>query len=47
LKIEDYYHLAGQKETSFLDAMDAIPGGEGIAFEAPSLQASFPAAELG
>ena len=47
LKIEDYYHLAGQKETSFLDAMDAIPGGEGIAFEASTLQVSFPAAELG
>ena len=47
LKIEDYYQLAGQKQLSFLDVMDAIAGGEGIAFEAPRLQVRFPAAELG
>ncbi|MEY2952709.1 MAG: hypothetical protein RLZZ401_796, partial [Pseudomonadota bacterium] len=29
------------------DVMDAIPGGVGIAFEAPSLQVAFRAAELG
>ena len=38
LKIEDYYHLAGQQEASLLDVMDAIPGGAGIEFEAPRLQ---------
>ena len=26
LKIEDYWHLAGQREESLLDVMDAIPG---------------------
>ena len=47
LKIEDYYHLAGQQEASLLDVMDAIPGGAGIEFEAPCLEVRFRAAELG
>lgn len=47
LKIEDYYHLAGQQEASLLDVMDAIPGGASIEFEAPRLQVEFHAAELG
>lgn len=47
LKIEDYYHLAGQQEASLLDVMDAIPGGAGIEFEAPRLQVEFRVAELG
>ena len=51
LKIEDYYHLAGQQEASLLDVMDGIPcgfaDGEAIAFEAPRLQVEFRAAELG
>ncbi len=47
LKIEDYYRLTGRQEASFLDVMDAIPGGVDIAFEAPSLQVTFRAAELG
>ena len=47
LKIEDYYQLAGQHEASLLDAMDAIPGGYGIEFEPPRLQARFPVADLG
>lgn len=47
LKIEDYYHLAGQQEASLLDVMDAIPGGAGIEFEAPRLQLELRAAELG
>jgi hypothetical protein len=38
LKIDDYYRMAGQGEPSLLDVMDAIPGGEGIDFEAPRLQ---------
>lgn len=46
LKIEDYYQLAGQHEASLLDAMDAIPGGAGIEFEAPPLRARFRAANL-
>lgn len=47
LKIEDYYHLAGQQEGSLLDAMDAIPGGAGIEFEPPRLLVEFSAADLG
>ena len=47
LKIEDYYHLAGQQEASLLDAMDAIPGGAGIEFEPPRLLVEFGAADLG
>lgn len=39
LKIEDYYHIAGQQEASLLEVMDAIPGGSsggsGIEFEPP------------
>ncbi len=46
LKIEDYYLLAGQQEASLLDAMDAIPGGAGIEFEAPPLRPRFRAADL-
>ena len=33
LKIEDYYRITGKDETTLLDVMDAIPGGEGIEFE--------------
>jgi len=47
LKIEDYYQLAGQQGLSLLEVMDALPGGEGIAFEAPPVQVEFPAADLG
>lgn len=47
LKIEDYYRLAGQLEASLLEVMDAIPGGAGIEFDAPSLQVVCCAAELG
>ena len=35
LKIEHDYQLAGQRERTLLEAMDAIPGGAGIAFDAP------------
>lgn len=37
LKIDDYYRMAGQKELSLLDVMDAIPSGENIDFEPPRL----------
>lgn len=47
LKIEDYYQLAGQQELSLLDAMDAIPSGEGIEFDPPALNIGLRAAELG
>jgi hypothetical protein len=50
LKIEDYYHLAGQQEASLLDVMDAItcgPQGPGFEFEPPRLQVKLRAAELG
>lgn len=47
LKIEDYYQLAGQREGSLLDVMDAIPGGAGIVFASPSLPLTLRAADLG
>ena len=50
LKIEDYYHLAGQQEASLLDMMDAIAGGPqgpGFEFEPPRLQVELRAAGLG
>ena len=37
LKIEDYYRIVGKNQPSLLDLMDAIPGGDDIAFEAPRL----------
>lgn len=37
LTIDDYYRMAGQSEVSLLDVMDAIPGGDGIDFNAPRL----------
>lgn len=49
LKIEDYYQLAGQREASLLDVMDAIPGSTGdsdIDFDPPRLQVVLPGAEL-
>ena len=47
LKIDDYYHLVGQRESSLLDITDAIPSGVGIEFEPPRLQVEFHTAELG
>jgi len=47
LKIEDYYHLAGQKRGSLLELMDGLKGGEGVEFDAPSLQVELRQAELG
>lgn len=47
LKIQDYYQLAGQKEATLLDAMDAIPGGDDIEFEPPPLGVNFRGADLG
>lgn len=35
--IENYYAREGVALPSFLEVMDAIPGGEGIAFDAPRL----------
>jgi prevent-host-death family protein len=46
LKIEDYYRLAGQREASLLEVMEAIPGGTGIEFDPPRLKVGFGAAEL-
>ena len=58
LKIEDYYHLAGQQKESLLEVMDAIAGGAalglagetvgggGIEFEPPRLHVKFRAAKL-
>ena len=47
LKIEDYFQLTGHQEASLLDVMDAIPGGDGIAFEPAPLRVSFGTADLG
>jgi len=46
LKIDDYYHLAGQQEVSLLEVMDAIAGGTGIEFEPARLQVELSSAEL-
>jgi prevent-host-death family protein len=46
LKIDDYLLLAGRAEASLLDIMDAIPGGDGIEFEPPRLQAVFQPAQF-
>ena len=46
LRIEDYYKLQGQPTESLLDVMNAIPGGEGIDFEAPNLQLQIQPAQL-
>ena len=47
LKIEDYYRLAGQQETSLLEVMEAIPGGTGIEFDPPRLKVEFGTVDLG
>jgi PHD/YefM family antitoxin component YafN of YafNO toxin-antitoxin module len=46
LRIEDYYKLQGQPTESLLEVMNAIPGGEGIDFEAPNLQLHIQSAQL-
>ncbi len=46
LKIEDYYHLAGQQDASLLDVMDAIPSGDGIEFDPPRLKIGLRPADL-
>ena len=38
LRIEDYYKLQGQPTESLLEVMNAIPGGDGMEFEPPTLQ---------
>jgi len=37
LKINDYYRITGHGETTLLEIMDGIPGGDGVAFEPPRL----------
>lgn len=46
LKIEDYYALTGHQQTSLLELMDSIPGGEGIDFDAPQARIELPAADF-
>jgi len=46
LKIEDYYELTGKREVSLLDLMDAIPGGEGIDFEAQKVRVELQSVDL-
>jgi prevent-host-death family protein len=46
LRIEDYYKLQGQPTESLMEVMNAIPGGEGIDFEAPNLQLQIQPAQL-
>jgi hypothetical protein len=46
LKIEDYYRMVGHGEPTLLAVMDEISGGDGIEFDAPSLNITTRAAEL-
>lgn len=46
LKIDDYYRIVGKDETTLLDMMDAIPGGEEIEFEPPRLKIKLRASKL-
>lgn len=46
LKIDDYYRMVGQGESSLLAVMDDIAGGDGIEFDAPRLDITTRAAEL-
>jgi hypothetical protein len=45
LKIEDYYHLAGEHPPTLLEVMDSLPGGD-FDFEPPRLDIRFRSAEL-
>ncbi len=38
LKIDDYYRIAGHGDSTLLDVMDSIPGGEWFDFEPPRLE---------
>ncbi len=38
LAIDDYHRLAGKRDVSLLQAMQAIDGGSGIDFDPPPLQ---------
>jgi PHD/YefM family antitoxin component YafN of YafNO toxin-antitoxin module len=46
LRIEDYYKLQGQPTESLLDVMNAIPGGEDIEFNSPTLTLHIAPAQL-
>ena len=46
LKIDDYYRITGHGETTLLDVMDGIPGGDGIEFEPPRLDVHVGTAEF-
>lgn len=46
LKIDDYYRITGHGDTTLLDVMDGIPGGDGIAFDPPRLDIHIGAAEF-
>ena len=37
LKIDDYYRMAGNKQSTLLDIMDTLPSGDNIEFDAPRL----------
>jgi len=47
LKIEDYYQLAGQQDTSLLELMDGIPSGDNIEFDPERLELMVRPADLG
>lgn len=47
LKIQDYYALTGKQQISLLEMMDAIPGGEGIDFDAQKVSVELHSPDLG
>jgi prevent-host-death family protein len=47
LKIDDYYRISGHGESTLLDVMDGIPGGDGIEFDPPRLNMQIRPVEFG
>ncbi len=46
LKIDDYYRIVGEGQSTLLDVMDGIPSGEAIEFEPPRLNIDIGAAKF-
>jgi len=46
LEINDYYRITGHRDTTLLDVMDSIPGGDGIVFDPPRLDIYLGATEF-
>ncbi len=47
LSIEQYHRLSGKSDESLFDAMNAIPGGEGIEFDPAPLNLISPEVQFG